>query len=224
MSDTKKILVIDDQKDNVLILRERLERVGYNIIFALDGKTGIEKAIDELPDLVLLDVMMPDMSGFEVCKTLNDNADTRDIPVILVTALTSPDNIKQGLQAGAYDYIKKPFNKVELLARIGSALKFSEAKQRLVELEKNITFAATVLTANHEIKQPLTLINLSSAAIKRLVENESSDMEAILKRVEIIEDATRTIQDIFEQLGSIKKPIIKDYVHDLKIIELKGDD
>lgn len=223
MNDTRKILVVDDQPENVHLLTDRLRRVGYNVESACNGPNGIEKAVETVPDLILLDVMMPGMSGFEVCKQLSKIESTRDIPVILVTALTSPEDLQQGLQAGAFDYVKKPFNKVELLARINSALRFSDTRRMLLEMEKANTFAATVVTANHEIKQPLTLINLSTAAIRRQLNNENADKATLLKRVEIIENATRDIMDILERLSMIKNPVITDYINNLKMIALDND-
>lgn len=163
----KRILVIDDLPENVFMLQDRLEHEGFDVLTAYDGKTGIEKSISEHPDLILLDVMMPDITGIEVCKTLVTDQRTSDIPIILVTAKSGAEDTREGLEAGAFDYIKKPFNRIELLARVKSALKLSEANKLLLEVEKRNTFIATVVTANHKIKQPLTLLSLSSAAIKR---------------------------------------------------------
>ena len=219
----KKICVIDDHPENVFILQDRLERAGFEIITAFDGISGLEKISNELPDLVLLDVMMPDMSGFEVCKKVVDNEKTRHIPVILLTALTGPEDIEEGLQSGAFDYIKKPFNKVELLARIKSALRFSETNKILLELEKINTYTATVLTANHEIKQPITLINLSVTAIKREIKKEPLNEEAIVKRIKFIETATQEIINLLEKLNSIRKPVFTEYINNLKMIDLESN-
>ena len=106
----KKILVVDDQPDNVFVLQDRLQREGFDVITAYDGPACIELAEEKLPDLILLDVMMPGMSGFEVCKKLTTNQITEKIPIILVTALTDAEDLKEGLQVGAFDYIKKPFS------------------------------------------------------------------------------------------------------------------
>jgi DNA-binding response OmpR family regulator len=110
----KRILVIDDLPENVFMLQDRLEHEGYEVLTAYDGSTGIEKAVLELPDLILLDVMMPDITGIEVCKTLVENSKTKNIPIILVTAKSGAEDTKEGLEAGAFDYIKKPFNRIEL--------------------------------------------------------------------------------------------------------------
>ena len=99
----KKILVIDDLPENVFILQDRLVQEGYEVVTAYDGNEGIEKAYATLPDLVLLDVMMPDISGFEVCKILTNNEKTKYIPIILVTAKASAEDMKEGLESGAFD-------------------------------------------------------------------------------------------------------------------------
>ncbi len=215
----KKILVIDDLPENVFLIQDRLEREGYEVITAFDGKTGIERAKKELPDLILLDVMMPEISGFEVCKTLIDDPSTSRIPIILVTAKTEAEDIKEGLEAGAFDYIKKPFNRIELLARIHSALKLSEAQKLLLEAEQKNTYTATVVTANHKIKQPLTLMSLSSAAIKRELKKDEISTEAIIKSLNYIEIAIKEINDVLNQLNSIKKPIFSDYIKNIKMVD-----
>src|SRR4030066_2211341 len=189
----KKILVIDDLPENVFILQDRLMQEGYEVITAYDGQGGIEKAYSTLPDLILLDVMMPDISGFEVCKILVSDDRTKHIPIILVTARAGAEDTKEGLEAGAFDYVKKPFNKVELLARVNSALKLSEAQKKYLEAEQKNTFAATVVTANHRIKQPLTLMSLSSAALKREISKDEISKEALLKRLNYIDTAIKEI-------------------------------
>lgn len=215
-----RILVIDDQPDNVFILQDRLEREGYEILTAYDGIAGLEKAKTELPDLILLDIMMPGLSGLEVCEKLVSFEDTKRIPIILVTALVDVKDIEVGLKVGAYDYIKKPFNKIELIARVRSALRFSESNKVMLEMEKIRIFAATIVTANHEIKQPLTLINLSLSAIKRELGKEPISKEAINKKIQFIETAGKDIVDVLEKLSSIRRPEFTNYVNDMNMIDL----
>jgi len=219
----KRILVIDDLPENVFILQDRLEHEGYEIITAYDGKSGMEKAHTELPDLILLDVMMPGINGIEVCKTLVNDKNTSDIPIILVTAKTGAEDTKEGLDAGAYDYIKKPFNKIELLARVKSALKLSEANKLLLLTEKRNTFFATVVTANHKIKQPLTLLSLSSAAIKRELTKDEISKDVLTGKLKYIDAAVKEITDVLDQLNSIREPILSDYTNDIKMIKI-GDE
>ncbi len=215
----KKILVVDDLPENVFMLQDRLEREGFEVITAYDGKTAIDKALSNLPDLILLDVMMPEISGLDVLKTLTKEPSTSNIPIILVTAKSGAEDTKEGLEAGAFDYIKKPFNRIELVARVNSALKLVEAHKLLIEAEQKNTFAATVVTANHKIKQPLTLMSLSTAAIKRELKKEELSKDSILKRLAYIESAVKEINDVLNQLNSIKKPVFADYVKNIKMVE-----
>lgn len=216
----KKILVIDDLPENVFLLQDRLENEGYEVITAYEGKSGLNKAISEQPDLILLDIMMPDITGIDVCKKLVSNEETSHIPIILVTAKIEAEDTKDGLEAGAFDYIKKPFNRVELLARVKSALKLSDARRQLIEAEKSKLFAATVVTANHKIKQPLTLMSLSTAAIKREINKEVISKEAVNKRLDYITTAIKEINDILNQLHTIRKPVLSDYVKNIKMIDV----
>jgi two-component system cell cycle response regulator len=219
----KKILVIDDLPENVFMLQDRLEHEGYEVLTAYDGKTGMDKAINEQPDLILLDIMMPEITGLEVCRNLVSNPATENIPIILVTAKSDAEDIREGLEAGAFDYIKKPFNHIELIARVNSALKLSEAHKLLVEAEKRNTFAATVVTTNHKIKQPLTLISLSTAAIKRELNREEVSRDAVLKRLNYIESAIKEINDVLNQLNAIKRPVFSDYVKNIKMIDMNNE-
>lgn len=219
--ESKKILVIDDQPGNVFLLQDRLNREGFKVITAYDGSSGVKKAIEEFPDLILLDVMMPGVDGFEACRNISSDDRTKHIPIILVTALNSSEDTQKGFDAGAFDYIKKPFNKIELLARIKSALRFSETNRLMVELEKIDTFSATVKKTNHEIKQPLTLINLSVTALKRELDESDFSKESAKKRVEFIESAVKDILSLMKSMLNIDRIEITSYLENLKKNEFK---
>ncbi|MBE0539331.1 MAG: response regulator [Ignavibacterium sp.] len=219
----KKILVIDDLPENVFMLQDRLEHDGFEVITAYDGYAGIDKAKSELPDLILLDVMMPDITGLEVCKILVNEPTTKDIPIILVTAKSGAEDTKEGLEAGAFDYIKKPFNRIELIARVKSALALADAHKLLLTSEKRDTYLATVVTANHKIKQPLTLLTLSSAAIKRELSKEEISRDGILKRVKYIDIAVKEINDVLNQLNAIKDPVLSKYTSNIKMIKVEDE-
>ena len=218
----KKILIVDDQPENVKLLKERLTRENYEIISAFDGNSAIELAAEQSPDLILLDVMMPKMSGYSVCEVLSKGEKTRTIPVILVTALTNPEDLRRGFEAGAFDYIKKPVNKIELLARVNSALRFSEFNSMLLDLEKAKTYTATILRTKHDLNQPLTKINLAVSAIAREAKGKDFSRDVVQKKLDVIDDAARSIIELLEKLSSIKKPEITDYVNDLKILKIDG--
>lgn len=217
----KKILVVDDQPGNVFLLQDRLNREGYEVITAYDGTSGIKVAKEQNPDLILLDVMMPGIDGFEACREISSHEETKHIPIILVTALNSSEDTQKGFDCGAFDYIKKPFNKIELLARIKAASRFTETQKLLIELEKIDTFSATVKKTNHEIKQPLTLINLSVTALERELKETNIDKTSAKKRVEFIQSATKEIIKIMDSMLNIDKIEISDYLKNLKKNEFK---
>ena len=114
----EKILIADDDKNICELLRLYLAKEGYETVIANDGEAAVAAFEKEKPNMVLLDVMMPDMSGFEVAQHLKANPKTADIPIIFLTALNSTTDIVKGFQVGANDFISKPFNKEELIIRV----------------------------------------------------------------------------------------------------------
>ncbi|MCL2721131.1 MAG: response regulator [Treponema sp.] len=130
-----KILIIDDEKMNIMALAQFL-KPEFEIIIAADGQSGIEAAEKHIPDLILLDIIMPDISGFEVISKLKDSKLTSKIPVIFVTGLTSSDNEEKGLSLGAADYITKPFNKFIVKKRVETQFKLLEYEHLIENLKK----------------------------------------------------------------------------------------
>ena len=137
-----KILIVDDVMSNVLLLKVLLTNEKFQIATANNGHQALEQVENEKPDLILLDVMMPDMSGFEVAQKLKSNPSTSDIPIIFLTALHSTADIVNGFQVGANDFISKPFNKEELIIRVTQQISLIAAKRIIVsqteEWTKNI--------------------------------------------------------------------------------------
>lgn len=114
----KKVLIVDDEPTTVQLLEYVLEKNNYDSISAFSGLKAIEKVKEEKPDLILLDVMMPGMDGIEVCQTLKEDASTKDIPIIFLTALGQESDVVRGLKIGASGYITKPFNPSDLMAQV----------------------------------------------------------------------------------------------------------
>jgi putative two-component system response regulator len=137
--DLQKILIVDDTPDNIRVLMECLKNE-YKTVAATSGNHALKIAsLDPIPDIILLDVMMPEMSGYEVCKKLKEDTKTRNIPVIFITALTDAENEAEGLKLGAVDYITKPFNPELVKARIRNQLKLKAYQDNLEELVKQRT-------------------------------------------------------------------------------------
>lgn len=118
----KKILVIEDQKSIVELLRVNLIARGYDVIIARDGEEGIKKSFDELPDLIILDIKLPKLDGFQVCQQLKNNTQTKNIPVVFLSAWTQRAVVEKGKEIGAHFFISKPFDPVALVKIIKKLL------------------------------------------------------------------------------------------------------
>lgn len=116
-----KILLVDDSK-TTLFMEEMILKSNYALVRASNGEEALERAAEENPDLILLDVVMPKMDGFEVCRRLRQQESTKDIPIIMVTTRGEGENIEKGFESGCNDYIAKPFKSLELLSKVKNCL------------------------------------------------------------------------------------------------------
>jgi signal transduction histidine kinase len=185
------ILLVDDNPTNLKVLSDALQRQGWKTLVATDGESAIEQAEYITPDLILLDVMMPGMNGFETCRKLKANPVTRSIPVIFMTALSNATNKVEGLEIGAVDYITKPFQQEEVIARLKLHLKLSQLNQtleqqvqertaeltqslqqlqqtqlQLIQSEKMSTLGQLVAGIGHEINNPIGFISGNLVHVK----------------------------------------------------------
>ena len=134
----KTILIIDDMPANLGVLTSHLEREGYIAVVAQGGDEGVERAEFVRPDLILLDVMMPKLSGFEVCEKLKGDPATRGIMILMVTALNELGDIERAVQAGTDDFLSKPVNKLELVKRVENMLKLRHVTDEVERLRRYI--------------------------------------------------------------------------------------
>lgn len=138
MAEQPKILVVDDNPQNVEIMKARLSSQNYTVIEAFNGEEALAKVAENEPDLILLDVMMPKMDGFQVCEKLKADEKTKLIPIIIVSARSGSEDILKGLQLGADEYLPKPFEHIELLARVKNLLKLRMAQKELLSMNRGL--------------------------------------------------------------------------------------
>lgn len=142
------ILIVDDEFAGRHILRALLSEQGYELVFAENGAEALAKAAETIPDLVLLDVMMPDMDGFEVCTRFRGDPLLAEVPIIMVTALDDRLSRVRGFESGAHDFIPKPFDRIELLARVGTIINLNLRRKEALEAQKELTLENERLLMN----------------------------------------------------------------------------
>ncbi len=203
-----RILVVDDNKENVDLIKYFLKSHNYQIEKAYDGEEALEMAGKVRPDLILLDVMLPKMNGFDVCKTLKKSTSTSFIPVIMITALKELKDKIQALEAGADDFISKPFENVELLTRVKSLLRIKhyhdELQQKNRELMRMDQFKDELVhLIVHDMKNPIFVIqgnlqmmgmgmnDASALNFKKYVDRIDRSTQALLKMVMNLVDISK---------------------------------
>jgi phosphoserine phosphatase RsbU/P len=212
-----KILVVDDIIKNIQLLGSILGKQGYAVSYATDGVKAIEMAACEPFDLILLDVMMPGMDGFEVCRRLKQQPRTEAIPILFLTAKSEQDDIVRGLQEGAVDYLTKPFNSAELLARVNTHMTLQKAKADLVrnkaELERKNRELERLLAENQkalsEIKTLRGILPICSCC-KKIRDDEGywTQIEAYVQAHSLAEFSHSLCMDCAQKL-------YPDYAHAL---------
>lgn len=138
MAESSKILIVDDNQPNCELLEAYLTELDCIVAFAADGREALEQVKSFQPDLILLDVMMPRLSGFEVCRQLKDDPETSRIMILMVTALNELGDIERAVQAGTDDFLSKPVNKIELLKRVENMLKLKDIRDENERLRRYI--------------------------------------------------------------------------------------
>jgi signal transduction histidine kinase len=210
-----KILMVDDTPANIDVLHKLLAKEGYKLSFATNADKALKIISRTLPNLILLDVMMPDMDGFELCQLLKSQKETQDIPIIFMTALTDTIDKIKGFSLGAVDYITKPIQSEELLARVSTHLKLQahviELKTRSLESEKaryvaeSANRAKSLFLANmsHELRTPLNAI----IGYTDLVQEEAADLgyETIITDLTKIQVAAKQLLGIISDVLDITK-------------------
>jgi len=193
------ILIVDDTPANLSVLVDTLSEAGYKLMVAEDGEDALAQTARTSPDLVLLDVMMPGLDGFETCRRLKAQASTRDVPVIFMTALTDTAEKVRAFGAGAVDYITKPIQHEEALARIGTHLTLRRLQQ---ELKQQLALKERFMRiAGHDLRNPLCLILMSGELARR-----KGATPAVAEYLESIHGSAQQMRRIIDTFLNLRKP------------------
>jgi two-component system sensor histidine kinase/response regulator len=202
----ERILVVDDQPINVQLLKRKLERGGLEVSTANNGLEALEQVKAHKPDLILLDLMMPDMDGIEVCQRLQASSDNRSIPVIFVTARTTKESKLEGLAVGAVDYITKPIDLDETVARVTTQLRFAainrenlELQRRLEESRRAATIGAVAQGIAHNLNNLLGVV----IGYLDLIKSGYEKPAVVKKNAQNVDDAVQRIVGIVRQLSTL---------------------
>ena len=212
------VLVVDDVVSNVLLLKVLLTNEKFKVITAGNGKEALSQAVNARPDLILLDVMMPEMNGFEVAERLKADPETQHIPIIFLTALNTTADIVKGFKVGANDFISKPFNKEELVIRVTHQISLVAAKRIIVaqteELRKTIMGRDKLYSViAHDLRSPMGSIKM---VLNMLILNLPS--ETIGEEMyELLTMANQTTEDVFSLLDNLLK-WTKSQIGKLKVV------
>ncbi|MDD2438158.1 MAG: hybrid sensor histidine kinase/response regulator [Massilibacteroides sp.] len=216
------ILVVDDIAANVLLLKVMLEQEGYNVLTADGSKEAFQKVYENKPDIILLDVLMPEMDGFEFTEKLKSKPEYQDLPIIFLTALDKPSEIAQGFKVGGFDFVSKPFNKIELLARVKHQVSLIEAQRIILkqtkELQDTIVGRDKLYSViAHDLRAPMSSMKMILNAVYFNINEASAGKDL----VEQLQAANKIVEELFSLLDNLLKwtrtqlkllqPVLQEY-------------
>jgi len=182
-----QILIVDDNKQNLKVLSRILEKEGYEITLAMNASQMFSFLDKEIPDLILLDVMMPGMDGYTACNKLKLVDDWKDIPVMFLTALTETRNILEGFKSGAVDFITKPFEVLEVLVRVETQVELKKTKEKLSEATKELKLAEAMVEEQKKLLENIDITDeLTNLVNKKYIKEQIEDEIARFRRTQQI--------------------------------------
>ncbi len=222
--DKYTILAVDDDLGSLSLIRHLIKRAGHEALTAGSGEEGLMK-LEETGgevDLVLLDINLPGIDGLETCRRMKSHPVFSACPVIMMTAMAEMELLTKGFKAGAVDYIQKPLKVEEFLARLNSALRLRETQKKLIEAEKRATFGATVVTANHEINQPLHVIMGNFDLMLEELKRPSLDRERLAECCRNGAESVERIASILHKMAAMETPQFKEYARGVTMVDIDG--
>lgn len=199
-------MIVDDNVDTVELLTKRFKAQGYDIAVAYDGEQALGMVRECRPDLIILDIMMPKIDGYEVCRRLKEDENTKHIPILMLTAKSQvPEKVK-GLETGADGYLTKPFDYTELAARVRSLLAKKDASRELAQKEKLAALDHMVDEVSHEVRNPLVTIG---GFARRIGKNLAAD-DPNRKYIDIILENVATLEKMVTQLVALKSAVVSN--------------
>ncbi len=199
------ILIVDDTIYNIQLLSLMLVRQGYQVQQATSGLEALEKVNQQQPDIILLDIRMPDLNGYEVCTRLKDNPDTKDIPVIFISSIEEPSEKVEAFSVGGVDYISKPFQLIEVLARIETHLRLCSLQKKLQEQNEQLKLSSDVLLRS--LKQERELSQMKTDFISVVSHEFRTPLTTIQSASELLEYYEWTKEEKVEQLHQIQSEV-----------------
>ena len=201
-----KILIVDDVVSNVLLLKILLTNEKFQICTASNGRECIEKTKSEHPDLILLDVMMPDLNGFDTAVILKNDPETTNVPIIFLTALNTPSDLVQGFKVGASDFLTKPFNKEELIVRVMQQISLVAARRIIIEQNEELRHTISnrdkmYSVIAHDLRSPMASIRM---VLNLFVSTVSPDMIG-QELYDLIDKANRESEETHSLLDNLLK-------------------
>jgi DNA-binding response OmpR family regulator len=213
------IMVVDDEIINLKIVDSMLKYEGYRTILLNDPVGAVESAKENQPDVILLDVSMPGLTGFDVCAELKRDPSTNSIPILFLSGQTTSEFVIKGLELGAQDYITKPFNETELIARVETQLKMKIMVERLVEAEQIKALHAAMVSQNHELNQLTTSI-LGQVEILEMKVSKAPECLKCLEGIKAIEKAALEMDDKIKLFTNISKVKFAKYSERTDMLDL----
>jgi len=199
MEPKHSILIVDDNPINIKVLMDSLGKPEYRLLSATNGQKALMIAEKVIPDLILLDINMPGLNGYDTCKKLKENEQTKGIPVIFLSALNEVGNKIHGFNVGAVDYITKPFQRDEILVRVRTQIKISELHKKSLKQKEEISSILHILS--HDILNQIMLIDVSAT----LLDGEIQTTPETEKRLGVIQSTVQNIAELISKINTITR-------------------